>query len=409
MPDRQKRLRHDSVQRAEISEVLRSLSVARTADDIAFTIARSICRLSRAQSVFFIAALDGTEDENPLTVGSFGSGQLNMDYEYLREGDLSEFKMGDFRKFAASFGWTNLDHAFTYDFTDPKNAYSKFHCRKVVDLFGFFTGFLVIKGEVDPFEEGEFSASMIVLAMGAMRMAQSRGEYGAQSDIMRKIVHDLNGSLAVIGLQSDLLHLKSNIEDHFVLAQQRIKAAVKKADENVQRINEFSHLFFAERQNAKEFKESCIAAVAMRAAVSSLPITPEIMSNIDVSISVDDNVRVGIDGTSLYWFYRALLAAWSSPLAWGDIGAFNMSVELRLGGAEKEFVTLIASRKFGLEIDRFLDASRNSPFGSLEHKVVLVPPALLMEQVVTLFGGHSLIETSGGVRSVTVNFPRLDL
>ena len=147
----------------------------------------------------------------------------------------------------------------------------------------------------------------------------------------------------------------------------------------------------------------------MRAAVSSLPITPETMSNIDVSISVDDNVRVGIDGTSLYWFYRAILAAWSSPLAWGDIGAFNMSVELRLGGAEKEFVTLIASRKFGLEIDRFLDASRNSPFGTLEHKVVLVPPALLMEQVVTLFGGHSLIETTGGVRSVTVNFPRLDL
>ena len=409
MPDSQKRLRHVSVQRAEISEVLRSLSVARTANDIAFTIARSICRLSRVQSVFFIAALDGTEDENPLTVGSFGSGQLSMDYEYLRAGELSEFNMGDFRKFAANFGWTNLDQAFTYVFTDPKNVGAKYHCRKVVDLFGFFTGFLVIKGEVDPFEEGEFSSSMIVLAMGAMRMAQSRGEYGAQSDIMRKIVHDLNGSLAVIGLQSDLLHLKSNIEDHFVLAQQRIKAAVKKADENVQRINEFSHLFFAERQNAKEFKESCIAAVAMRAAVSSLPITPEIMSNIDVSISVDDNVRVGIDGTSLYWFYRALLAAWSSPLAWGDLDAFNMSVELRLGGAEKEFVTLIASRKFGLEIDRFLDASRNSPFGSLEHKIVLVPPALLMEQVVTLFGGHSLIETSGGVRSVTVNFPRLDL
>ena len=327
MPDSQKRLRHVAVQRAEISEVLRSLSFARTADDIAFTIARSICRLSRVQSVFFIAALDGTEDENPLTVGSFGSGQLSMDYEYLRAGDLSEFNMGDFRKFAANSGWTNLDQAFTYVFTDPKNVDVKFHCRKVVDLFGFFTGFLVIKGEVDPFEEGEFSASMIVLAMGALRMAQSRGEYGAQSDIMKKIVHDLNGSLAVIGLQSDLLHLKSNIEDHFVLAQQRIKAAVKKADENVQRINEFSHLFFAERQSAIDFKESCIAAVALRAAISSLPITPEIMSNIDVSISVDDNARVGIDGTSLYWFYRALLAAWSSPLAWGDMGAFNMSVE----------------------------------------------------------------------------------
>ena len=170
MPDSQKRLRHVSVQRAEISEVLRSLSVAGTADDVAFTIARSICRLSRVQSVFFIAALDGTEDENLLTIGSFGSGKLSMEYEYLRAMNLEKTTFGELRKFAASFGWTNLDHAFEYGFEDPKNVKSKFYCRKVVDLFGFFTGFLVMKSEVDPFEESEFNASMLVLAMGALRM-----------------------------------------------------------------------------------------------------------------------------------------------------------------------------------------------------------------------------------------------
>ena len=402
-------MRHVSVQRAEISEVLRSLSVAGTADDVAFTIARSICRLSRVQSVFFIAALDGTEDENLLTIGSFGSGKLSMEYEYLRAMNSEKTTFGELRKFAASFGWTNLDHAFEYGFEDPKNVKSKFYCRKVVDLFGFFTGFLVMKSEVDPFEESEFNASMLVLAMGALRMAQSRGEYGSQSVIMRKIVHDLNGSLAVIGLQSDLLHLKSNIENHFVLARQRIKAAINKADANVQRISEFSHLFYAEGENGDEFKKSSIVAVALRAALSSLPITPEIMSNIDVSIAVDDNVRVGIEGAPMYWFYRALIAAWANPIVWGDLDAFKMSVELRLGGAENELVTFIVSRKFGLDIDRVLDASRNSPFGTLENKIVLIPPALLMEQVVTIFGGHSLIETSGGVRSVTINFPRVDL
>ena len=407
MPDSQKRLRHVSVQRAEISEVLRSLSVAGTADDVAFTIARSICRLSRVQSVFFIAALDGTEDESLLTIGSFGSGKLSMDYEYSRATNLEKTTFGELRKFAASFGWKNLDYAFAYEFTDGKNLGSKFYCRKVADSFGIFTGFLVIKSEVDPFEGSYFNASMLVLAIGSLRIAQSRNEYGAQSVIMQKIVHDLNGSLAVIGLQSDLLHLKSNIEDHFVLAQQRIKAAINKADANVQRIDEFSHLF--ERENGNEFKKSSIAAVALRAALSSLPITPEIMSNIDVSISVDDNVRVGIEGAPMYWFYRALIAAWANPIVWGDLDAFKMSVELRLGGAENELVTFIVSRKFGLDIDRVLDASRNSPFGTLENKIVLIPPALLMEQVVTLFGGHSLIETSGGVRSVTINFPRVDL
>ena len=409
MSDGKNRLRHESVQRAEVSELMRSLSVAETADDVAFTVARSICRLSRAQSVFFMAALDGTEDHDVLTVGSFGSGLLSMDYEYLRARDENEFTFGDLKKFATNFGWTNLDHAFTYDFDDPKNAYSKFYCRKVVDVFDFFTGFLIIKSEIDPFDEREFEASMMVLAMGALRMARSQGEYGSQSVIMQKIVHDINGSLAVIGLQSELLHLKSNIEDHYVEAQKRIASALKKADDNVRRINEFSHLFFAEKQTAKEFKNSCIAAVALRAALSSLPISSEALSNIYISISVDDTVRVGIEGTPLYWFYRAVIASWATPGTWGDWDPFKMSVELRLGGAENELVSLIISRRFGLEIDRFLDASRDSPFGALENKMVLSPPVLLMEKVVTLFGGQSLVETSGGVRSITITFPRVDL
>jgi len=409
MSDAKNRLRHESVQRAEVSELMRSLSVAQTGDDVAFTIARSICRLSRAQSVFFMAALDGTEDHDVLTVGSFGSGLLSMDYEYLRARDENEFTFGDLKKFAANFGWTNLDHAFTYDFGDPKNAYSKFYCRKVVDVFDFFTGFLIIKSEIDPFDEREFEASMMVLAMGALRMAQSQGEYGSQSVIMQKIVHDINGSLAVIGLQSELLHLKSNIEDHYVEAQKRIASALKKADDNVRRINEFSHLFFAEKQTAKEFKNSCIASVALRAALSSLPISSEALSNIYISISVDDTVRVGIEGTPLYWFYRAVIAAWATPGTWGDWDPFKMSVELRLGGAENELVSLIISRRFGLEIDRFLDATRDSPFGAVENKLVIIPPALLMEKVVTLFGGQSLVETSGGFRSITITFPRVDL
>jgi hypothetical protein len=327
----------------------------------------------------------------------------------LRATDESEFTFGDLKTFGAKFGWTNLDQGFTYHFGDPKTASTKFYCRKVVDLFGLFTGFLIVKSEVDPFDEREFGASMLVLAIGALRMAQARGEYGSQSVIMQKIVHDINGSLAVIGLQSELLHLKSNIEDHYVEAQKRIKSALKKADDNVRRINEFSHLFFAEKQNAKEFKKSCIAAVALRAALSSLPISSEALSNIHVSISVDDTVRLGIEGTPLYWFYRAILAAWAIPGVWGDLNAFEMSVDLRLSGAENELVTFIISRKFGLEIDRFLDASRDSPFGALENKIVLIPPALLMEQVVTLYGGQSFIETSGGVRSVTITFPRVDL
>jgi len=405
MSDRAQRLRHPDVVRAEISEVLRTIAVAGTAEDIAFTIARSICRLSRAQSVFFIAAVEGTEDEDALVVGSFGSGTLSMDYEYLRSGGIELITFGDFRKFARSFGWNDLSQGFIYELTDQENGF-KFHCRRIVDQFGFFSGFLVIKSDIDPFQFGEFEASMLVLAMGALRLSQSRDEYGAQSVIIQKIVHDINGSLAVIGLQTELLQLKANIEDHFVEAQQRIKSALKKADENVRRINEFSHLFFAERQDAKEYKKSSVPLIALRAALATLPISKEQLSQIDVSVSIDESVRVGIEGISLYWIYRALLAAWANQKAWGELDPLHMSVELRLSGLEQELVTLVLNRRMGHEIDQILDASRDFPFGPGENEIVLIPPTRLMEEVVELFGGFSSVETVAGIRSVKVAFSR---
>ena len=407
MSDRAQRLRHPEVVRAEISEVLRTLAVAGTAEDVAFTLARSICRLSRAQSVFFIAALDGTEDQDPLVVGSFGAGTLSMDYEYLRSDSVELFTFGDFQNFAGNFGWNDVNKGFIYDLDDQMNNGPKFYCRKVVDLFGLFNGFLIVKSDTDPFGFIEFNASMLVMAMGALRLSQTRDEYGAQSVIIQKIVHDINGSLAVIGLQTELLQLKSNIEDHYVEAQQRIKSALKKADENVRRISEFSHLFFAERQNAEEYRKSSVPTIALRAALASLPISKEQLSQIDLSVSLDESVRVGIEGVSLYWMYRALLAAWVNRKAWGDLDPLHVSVELRLSGSEQEFVTLIFSRKFGHEIDKFLDASRDFPYGPNENEVVLIPPFRLMEQVVELFNGSSLVETISGIRSVAVSFPRV--
>lgn len=407
MSDRMQRLRHPEVVRAEISEVLRTLAVAGTAEDVAFTLARSICRLSRAQSVFFIAAVEGTEDQDPLVIGSFGAGTLSLDYEYLNSDGDGQITFGGFRKFARNFGWNDVNQEFIYELDDQVIDGSKFYCRKVVDIFGLFTGFLILKSDFDPFEFSEFEASMLVATMGALRLSQSRDDYGAQSVIIQKIVHDINGSLAVIGLQSELLQLKSNVEDHFVEAQQRIKSALKKADENVRRISEFSHLFFAEKQNAEEYRRSSVPTIALRAALATIPISKEQLSQIDVSISIDENVRVGIEGVSLYWIYRALLAAWANQSAWGELDPLHMSVELRLSGSEQEFVTLVLNRRMGHEIDRFLDASRDFPYGALENEIVLIPPTRLMEQVVQLFNGTSLVETVAGIRSVAVTFARV--
>lgn len=389
--------------RAEVSEVLRIFAAAGTSEDLAFAIARSVCQLSNARSVCFAAFINGTQDQSKTTIGTYGYSDFLAKHEPVNSVHESQ-TVGAFKDFVHRFGSDDSNQGFTFQNSNG----STFYCRKVQDSFGLFTGFLGIESEFDPFHDGSFDAALLVLTIGALRLSQTGGqEYGAQSIVMRRIAHDLNGSLAIIGLQLELMRMTENLDNQFPEAAKRIKSALEKADLTINRFNEFSHLFFAEKMDAEGHYSSSSPAIALRVALESLNISKDQMAMIEVAIGIDDDVRIGVEGVVIYWCYRALVASWSNPHVWGANEKFNFFIDLQLGGAENEFVDLKIRRRFGLEIDQFLDAARNNPYGLIEQTIVLMSPQLLMHNLLPLFNGSSSIETSNGIRTATIRFPRI--
>ena len=388
--------------RAEVSEVLRIFSAAGRPEDLAFAIARSVCQLANARSVCFAAFLNGKQDQNKITIGAYGYSDFLTKHESVNSVHGSQ-TVGAFKDFVSRFSSDDSNKGFTFE----NNNGSTFYCRKVQDAFGLFTGYLGIESEFDPFNSATFDAAILVLTMGAMRLTQAENEFGAQSIVMRKIAHDLNGSLAIIGLQLELMRMSETLDHQFPEAAQRIASALEKAELTIHRFDEFSHLFFAERMDAEGHQTFSSPSIALRVALESLNISKEHMAMIEVAIGVDDDVRIGVEGVVLYWCYRALIAAWSNPHVWGAKEKFNFFIDLQLSGHEREFVDLKISRRFGIEIDQFLDASRNNPYGLIEQGIVLVSPPILMSELVPIFNGTSSIETLNGVRSATIRFPRM--
>lgn len=405
MSDTQPRMRHDSTLRAEISEVLHIFSKATSADDIAFSVARSVCNLTRARSVVYVAAIDGIDDSSPLTIGSYGSTSLFMDYEYWRAESEEGMNYSTFKSIAHQFGWHDLDSEFVLESPERLSEGAKLYCRKISDIYGIFTGYLCIESAFNPFEFSGLDAALLVLSLGSLRFFQARGQYGAQSVILQKIIHDINGSLAVIGLQSELLVLQSNIENRFLDAQERIQSALKKADQNVQRLNEFSHLFFPERQDAEGHKSSSSPKLALNAAIASLRFTSDQMSKFHVNVAIPDFDRVQVEGIVLYWIYRATINAMTNRFMESDVEPEDVFIDLQKSKDVNECVVLSVSRKASLPVDEFMNPYRVVPYGAVNGQLVLMPPLQIMESIARLYGGIAGIETLQQARVLSIGFP----
>jgi hypothetical protein len=313
MPDADRRARHENTLRAQVSEVLTTFLNAVSAEEVAFSIARSVCNLTRARSVVYIAAIEGTSESSPLAIGTYGSSSMFMDYEHWRATAEQGMSFGTFQAVAEGFGWRDLDSEFVLEHEERISEGSKLYCRKVSDQYGIFVGYLCIESSFNPFEYSGFDGALLVMSIGGLRFFQARGKYGSQAIILQKLIHDINGSLSVIGLQSELLRLKSNIENHFVEAQQRISSALKKADSSVRSLNEFSHLFYPESTDKASDGPSSLPEVALSAVFSSLSLTADQLSSLHLHKDVPEYERVAVKGIVLYWIYRAVINAWANP------------------------------------------------------------------------------------------------
>jgi hypothetical protein len=399
------RVRHDNTVRAEVSDVLTAFLDAVSADEIASAIARSVCSLARARSVVYISAIEGTSESSRLAIGTYGSSSMLIDYEYWRATAREGMSFGTFRAVAETFGWKDLDTEFVLDSEEKISEGSKLYCRKLADKFGIFHGYLCIESSFNPFDYAGFDDALFVLSVGGHRFFQAQGEYGSQSVILQKLIHDINGSLSVIGLQSELLRLKSNIENHFVEAQQRIKSALEKADASVRSLNEFSHLFYPESAHGSGYVSSALPGVALSAAFSSLTLNADQLSRIHVNSAIPEYERVHVKGIALYWIYCALINAWVHPFLGSETGEVEVFVDLKKTGCDPGSIDLTFSSELMLERDIWLDMDQVPDYGAMPNVVMLMPPIVTLEKMVNLFGGHLTVEKTDSARSITIGFP----
>jgi hypothetical protein len=405
MPDADRRARHENTLRAQVSEVLTTFLNAVSAEEVAFSIARSVCNLTRARSVVYIAAIEGTSESSPLAIGTYGSSSMFMDYEHWRATAEQGLSFGAFQAVAEGFGWRDLDSEFVLEHEERISEGSKLYCRKVSDQYGIFVGYLCIESSFNPFEYSGFDGALLVMSIGGLRFFQARGKYGSQAIILQKLIHDINGSLSVIGLQSELLRLKSNIENHFVEAQQRISSALKKADLSVRSLNEFSHLFYPESTDKASGGASSLPEVALSAAFSSLSLTADQLSSIHLHKDVPEYERVAVKGIVLYWIYRALINAWANPFLAEENKEVEVFVDLKKVDGDPGYLNLVISRPLGLKRDFWLDKAHVAEFGAIENLVKLMPPVIILEKMVKLFGGVVTMEKTDTARSMSVGFP----
>ena len=405
MSDDVRRPRHESTLRAEISDVLNVCSKAATAEDIAFAIARSVCNLTRARSVVYVAAINGVDVNSPIAVGTYGSSAMFVDYEYWRATTEKGMSFGTFKAIAESLGWNDFETEFVFESEERISEGSKLYCRKISDGYGIFLGYLCIESSFNPFDYSGFDGALLVMSIGALRYFQAQGKYGSHAVILQKIIHDFNGALSVVGLQAELLSLKSNIEDHFVEAQERIKSALKKADTSVQSLNEFSHLFYPEGADESADFSVSMPGIALSAAFSSLTLNTEQIAKIHVSKTVPDYERVHVKGVVLYWIYRALLNAWAHPFLGNESKELEVFVDLKKIEGEGGFVDLSISRGSVEHRDVWLDLNEAPAYGAILNQVKLIPPVIILEKMINLFGGFLIIEKTGSARTMSIRFP----
>jgi hypothetical protein len=405
MRDVDRRTRHDSILRAQISEVFHIFSKAATAEDVAFAIARSVCNLTRARSVVYVAALEGVNEESSVVIGTYGSSSMFMDYEYWRATAEQGMTHGTFKSVAESFGWKDLETEFVYESDERISEGSKLYCKKIIDAYGIFVGYLCIESEFDPFDYSGFDGALLVMSIGALRYFQAQSRFGSHAVILQKIIHDVNGALSVVGLQAELLKLKSNIENHFVEAQERIKSALKKADASVRMLNEFSHLFYPESTDGHGDLFASMPGIALSAAFSSLTLTPDQISKIHLNNTIPSYERVRVQGVVLYWIYRALLNAWVHPFLGPESQIQEVFVDLKKTDSNPNSVDLVISREIGLKRDYWLDLDQAPQFGLISEQVTLIPPVVILDRTVKLFGGFFTMEKTESARSMTISFP----
>ena len=218
---------------------------------------------------------------------------------------------------------------------------------------------------------------------------------------MNKIIHDVNGGLSIIGLQNEMLSLGTDKTGDIQIVRNRIETGLKKVDEAVIKLHDFSAIFFNQYQNSQPTSVKSV----LNAALISIPIGADLKSKIHVSTEGIEYEGADLDVIILYWLYRTVITAWANPDLWDPSDPTEMFIDLKYGSTKTGSIDLVLSRDVDSSIDKGMKGLFGLSHGLSPEGLVIMSQAFALSYWVSLFGGESSFSESNGVRLITVSVP----
>jgi hypothetical protein len=307
-----------------------------------------------------------------------------------------------FKEWSSILGWNNLDLPFVAVEPGTNSGGPSIFCSPVRrEDKGEIVGYLGLENTVNPLLGSELDAILVLLAALDVRLYIAARSFSSQIVIINRIIHDANGGLSIVGLQNELLGVRSSDQKYMTEVRSRIKQGLAKVEFAVKQLQDLSTVFFPSNETIK----NCSAKAALNAALVSIPINTNLRSKIHVSTDLVEEDFANISSLVLYWLYRSVLAGWVNPDLWQSEDPIEMFVELKYESEERKYVDLVLSRDISSSIDSNMHNLFGAQSGYFDSGLVIMSQFAALDYWITIFGGKSAVVEVSGIRMITISVP----
>lgn len=385
----------------EINNLLQRFTLATSNEDLLQSALGGLCSYTNSAGGFYVAA--NTENfENGLFVVKPG---LNLHFravQHLADESGNQFDAGVWKRWSKTMGWSNLDLPFEAIEQGNKSDGCSIFCTPIRrEDKGEIVGYLGLENTVNPFLGRGLEQILVLLTALDRRLNIAVKSFSSQIVIINRIIHDANGGLSIVGLQNELLGIRSSDVKSMSEVRARIKLGLAKVDSAVTQLQDLSAVFFPSTETLKKFGTKA----ALNAALISIPINANLRSKIHISTSAVEEDLVNISGLVLYWLYRTVLAGWVNPDFWQSEDPIEMFVEMKYESEERKYVDLRLSRDTSSSIDGNMHNLFGALHGRFDSGLVLMSQFAALEYWLKLFGSKLAVDEVSGIRIITISVP----
>lgn len=382
------------VMRREVSNVLTQFTMASTDDQLVRVVLRALCELVRCNSGFLVCFVERGDATDEVAFAAYGGSEFMRTLEAELTSKLDNGRDAVIEQVMELTRWQESAATHVVEHDDSASV-GRVYCAKIEDEFGRCIGFVGLESTrdlLDGLRSAQFSGLVTALVV---RLWIARGSFGSQAAIVDKAIHDINGGLAIVGLQTALLAAQESIPNDSAI--ERLRTGLAKVDHTVRLLDDFNATFFSPHSRS----EVTAAAKALRAAVASMPMTNSHSSRVDLRIECRDDLTISTPGHVAYWFFRSVIGSWANTDFWSEGSTSRLEIDLRPNDLGTLATLTVKSRVESAPVGPELIATEESGDGP----IVVIGTVGLLVNWVTLFGGSSSVECSGFIRTTKVSFP----